>query len=109
MPPEIKTQLKSPITWAWLGPVLLSIVLALSAYSFLSTVEAAKRDIATVNLNLTEKQKDLCNEVSELQKSKLDKEQYYRDQAIIQESLRELTKDVKMLVYWNVPKEKKSK
>lgn len=109
MPPEIRSQLKSPITWAWLGPVLLSIVLALSAYSFLSTVEAAKKDIATVNLNLTEKQKDLRVEVNELQKSKLDKEQYYRDQVVIQETLRELTKDVKMLVYWNVPKAKVAK
>jgi len=102
MPPEIKEQLKSPITWAWAGPVLLSIVLALSGYSFLSTVEAAKKEIATVNQTLTAKQAENCKEIDDLQRNKLDKDQYYRDQDAIRLALSDVSKDVKTLIRWHV-------
>ena len=103
MAEELKRLSKSPITWAWAGPVLLTIVLALSGYSFLSTVEAAKREIATVNQTLTSKMAENCKEIDDLQKDKLDKEQYYRDQDTIRVSLSELSKDVKVLIRWHVP------
>lgn len=98
MPPEIKNQLKAPITWAWIGPVLLSIVLSLSGYSFLSTVEAAKREIATVNQTLSAKQQEACADITALQRNKLDKEQYYRDQDAIKLTLSNMASDIKTII-----------
>ena len=102
MPPEVKAQLKSPLTWMWLVPTLFALVVSLSAYSFLSTVEAAKKQIDTVNVTLTAKQVEMGKCIDDLAKTKLDKDQYYREHEDLKKTVERgfdsMSRDIKTLI-----------
>ena len=98
MPPEIRNQLRSPLTWTWIIPILFGLVISLSAYSFLSTVQAAKEQINTVNTTLTAKQVEMGKCIEDLGKVKLDKEQYYREHSDLQNAVEGISRDIKTLI-----------